>query len=394
MTRFLRLSLGLAALGVGLGVLLRLGHAFSIPWLPVAKATHAHSHTLFFGWAGLALATLLFERVGATGRGPRAALWGLAAVSLATFVVFLGWGYARPGVVVSALSLAPWLAVVAVFLSAARRQRGADLPYLRAGMLYVPVAFACALTRVALLARRGGDPLWPDLLVHGFLGAFTAFFALAVMGLTVRHLGARPPRVVVGVLVPLALWPAGLVVPGALASFLGPVLRAATLVLLVPALAWLAWIWRTTASRPTGLKWNLRLPALAWAFKSALEALVALGLLGPLVTQRHAVVLHVHLVLLSFVTSSVLLFLHLRSPAPSLRGLLAHQGAVGLMLAGLGLAALAAFLGTEVARLGLLLAAGGGLATTVVQMVLGAEFFRSSTAPRGGSGHAGFAGND
>lgn len=339
LNRSLLAAFGLLLLGVGLGAVLRWGQVTPLEGLDVGTATHAHSHTLYFGWAGLALFTLFFERVGATGRFARLVLGALAVQGGATFFVFLRWGYQRPGVVLAASTLVPFLAAVVVFLRAARGQRGVDLPFLRAATVYVLLAYVSAMSRVVLQVRHLDDELLAALSVHLFLGAFGAFFVLGVMGLTVRALGATSSPllgVVLGVGAPLLALPSALTVPGVEGSAVGGLARLAALGLLVPAAGWSVWVWRHSGASPQ--RWLWRSAALAWSLGVLLFALVATGALASLVTQRHAVVMVVHLQTLGVVTASLLLLLELRLPRPSLRALWAHQAAVGTMLAGLAVA--------------------------------------------------------
>ena len=338
MRRSLIAAFGLLLLGVGLGAVLRWGQVAPLPGLDVGTATHAHSHTLYFGWAGLALFTLFFERVGATGRFARLVLGALAVQGAATFFVFLRLGYERPGVVLAASTLVPFAAAVGVFFHAARGKRGVDLPFLRVATLYVLLAYVAAISRVVLKVRHVDDELSSALAVHLFLGAFGAFFVLGVMGLSLRALGATSSpllAVVLGVAAPLIALPSALIVPGVDGSVFGGLARLAAVGLLAPAAAWSLWVWKHTP------QWLWRSAAFAWSGGVLLFALVATGALASLVTQRHAVVMVVHLQTLGVVTSSLLLLLELRRSRPSLRALWAHQAAVATMLAGLGLAALA-----------------------------------------------------
>ncbi|HEY1087460.1 MAG TPA: hypothetical protein VGE37_07190, partial [Archangium sp.] len=67
MNKVLAASFGVLVLGVTLGLLVRFGQLAPLG-IPAENATHAHSHALYWGWAGLALFALFFERVGLTGR--------------------------------------------------------------------------------------------------------------------------------------------------------------------------------------------------------------------------------------------------------------------------------------------------------------------------------------
>lgn len=368
--RALSAALGLLLLGVGLGAVLRLGQLTPLG-LHVGNATHAHSHTLYWGWAGLGLFALFFERVGLGGRAVKVALGALALQALATFFVFLRFGYGTPGVVLSAATLVPFFAAVVLFLQGARGMRGGDLPFLRAAVVYVVLAYVSALSRVVLKVRGVDAPFLSALAVHLFLGTFGAFFVLGVMGLTVRALGGAPGRLLglgLGVGAPLLAWPSVLTVPGVEGTALGDWVRVAAVVMLVPAAAWSAWVWKHSAGRPDRGLW--RSAALAWSLGVLAFALVASGALRDFVLVRHAVVLVVHLQTLGVVTSSLLLLLELRRRSPSWGALWLHQGALAVMLAGLGVAAL--WPGVP----GLGLAAAGGLGVVAAQAWAATRFWR------------------
>lgn len=379
MNRALSTALGLLLLGVALGAVLRVGQVTLLDGVPVGNATHAHSHTLYFGWAGLALFTLFFERVGATGRFARAVLGALAVQGLLTFFVFYRFGYERPGVVLAAATLFPFLVALGVFFRAARGQRAADVQFLRAASVYVLLAYASAVSRVVFKVMHLDDPLLAALAVHLFLGSFGAFFVLGVMGLMVRGLGERSApspalALVLGLGAPLLALPSVLTVPGVAQSALGGLARVAALLLLAPAAAWVVWVFRHSAGRPE--RWLWRSAALAFCLSSLLLALVATGALGQLVLHRHAVVLVVHLQTLGVVTAPLLLLLELRLPRPSLRALWLHQAGIATLLGGLGVATFAA------GPLGLWLAALGGLGVVGAQAWTAARFWTRGGAPR------------
>lgn len=367
--RALSAALGLLLLGVGLGAVLRLGQLTPLG-LHVGNATHAHSHTLYWGWAGLGLFALFFERIGLSGRLVKGVLAALALQALATFFVFLRFGYGTPGVVLSAATLGPFLAAVVLFLHGARGMRGGDLPFLRAAVVYVVLAYVSALSRVVLKVRGVDDPFLAALAVHFFLGTFGAFFVLGVMGLTVRALGGAPGRLLgvgLGVAAPLLAWPSVLTVPGVAGTALGDWVRVAAVVMLVPGAAWSAWVWKHSVGRAD--RWLWRSAAFAWSLGVLAFALVASGALEDLVLIRHAVVLVVHLQTLGVVSSSLLLLLEVRRFRASFTALWLHQGALAVMLAGLGVAAL------WPSRLGLALAAAGGLGVVAAQAWAAARFW-------------------
>ncbi|MFZ5442234.1 MAG: hypothetical protein ACOZQL_19655, partial [Myxococcota bacterium] len=190
----LRGATALLLLGVCLGAILRVAQVLPLGELRYANATHAHSHTLYWGWAGLGLFALFFERLEVKGRLAALALGGVTAVGLLTFGIFWAWGYARPAIVLSAASVVPFGLAMALTWRALGRARGADVPFLRAAVVFVALSYASALSRVVLKVLHVDDPLYAALAVHGFLGTFGAFFTLGVMGLTVRWLGVGERR--------------------------------------------------------------------------------------------------------------------------------------------------------------------------------------------------------
>lgn len=374
---FLRAALGLLGLGVGTGALLRWSQLSPVPGLHFGNALHAHSHTLYFGWAGLALFTLFFERVGATGRFARGVLASLVALGLATFAVFLHSGYSRPGIVLAAASVVPFGVAVGVVWHGLRRVRGADLPFLRAAVAWVLVSYVAAISRVVLKVAGVTDPVWAGLAVHLFLGAFGAFFVLGVMGLFVRALGApatRELRLVLGLGAPLLAWPAALVVPNLETTPLAGLARLSSVVLLVPAVAWLRWLWRASAARAALERAVLRSTALAWTLTVAGSALLGLGILREVVLRRHVVVAGIHLAVLGVVTAGLLILLERRRAEPAWHAVTAHQASLAVMLLGLVLA-------PWWPRPGLLLALGGGLLVVVAQAWAAARFFRATSGP-------------
>lgn len=330
----------LLVLGVCLGAVLRLGQVVPLGELGWANATHAHSHTLYWGWAGLALFALFFERLGVRGRAAGFALGGVALVGLLTFGVFWVWGYARPGVVLSASSVVPFGLAIGLTWRGLSRARGADVPFLRAAVVFVALSYAAALSRVVLKVLHVDDPLFAALAVHGFLGTFGAFFTLGVMGLTVRWLGARGGpslRLVLG-FAGLFPWGSLLVVPGAQASALGVFFRVCAVLMAVPAVAWSWWAWTASRGAPWAQRVVVRSTALAWSTATLALALVALGAFQAFAAHRHAVILVVHLQTLGLLTTSVLAFLEARRATPRLELVVVHQASVGVLLAGLALA--------------------------------------------------------
>jgi hypothetical protein len=376
MERFLRLALLFFLLATGVGLVLRYAMVEPVVGLVFGHALHAHSHTLYFGWAALALFTLFFERVGATDPMVRRALWAVVGVSLATLVAFLHSGYGRPGVVVSAVALVVWGLVVGLFFRRAHGRSERDVAWMRVGAWYVVVAALAAGARVVLLVTKA-DPLWGKLAVAGFLTAFAGFFLFGVVALLMHFLeqrgaklDARLLRWQLGWMTPLTALTFPLGVPGAMETPLGPLARVAAVLLVVPAALWLANLWSASHSVAPGCKHVLRSIGVMWAVKAVFEVGAAFGLDALAATSRHAVILQIHLVLLGVVSASLLLVVRARLGRVTGPALLLHQAGVGVLCFGLLLAALSSFGAASAARLGLWLALAGAAVVWVVDLAL------------------------
>jgi len=371
MNRFLRIALGFYLVATALGLLLRVAFVQRVAGLNFSNALHAHSHTLYFGWVGLAVFALAFERIGARGRAVSAVLWSIAAISLASFLSFLEGGYSRTSIVISSVALGVWLAAAGLWWRRARGQRGVDVAFLRAGVIYLVLAVGAALARVGLMVAKVGGPQGGRLAVFAFLHCFAGFFLLSLMGLLIAEaprLGARFDearlRRQLHIMAPLAWLTFPLGVEGGDSGALGFVARAAALVLLYPGALWAWSLWRA------GLRWL----AVWFVLKLGMEAAGALGLAAWAVRMRHPTILFLHVVLLGFITGGLLLLVLPRlgrRPGPALT--LHHLGLAG-MSAGLGLTSLAGLGLPALVRPGLVLAAagGGGIVLACLGFTLGA----------------------
>ncbi len=382
MALFLRLSLVLYLVATTLGVVLRTALVAPVEGLNFQFALHAHSHTLYFGWAALALFALFYERLGATDRRPRLVLWGVVVVAVATFGAFLYRGYGPPGVIVSTVALVVWAFAIGLFLWRARGMEGIDLAYLRVSVVYIGIAGCSALARVVILFKRVEDPLPGRLAVFGFLHAFAGFCVLGLMGLLARYCEERGARLderrlrwQLWLLAPLAALTFPLGVPGGMDSALGPPARVAAVLLAVPAALWVHNLWTAAGRLDARARPAVRTLAAVWAFKAALELLGAFGLAETAAAARHPAVLYLHVMLLGVVTASLLLLsrasLRLESPWV----VHAHQGGVAVMTLGLGLASGPAFfpsLGLPLVA-GLWVATAGGFAVVLVGVVATVE---------------------
>ncbi|MBF5045733.1 hypothetical protein FGE12_25220 [Aggregicoccus sp. 17bor-14] len=388
---YLRLALGYYLLATSLGLLLRL--AFVSPllaWLPFGNALHAHSHTLYFGWVGLALFALAFERLGAPGaplaRADRAALTLIHLVSLATFVAFLHSGYGRPGVIVSASSLFVWLYAAARLALRLRGRTGVAYGFLRGALAYLVLAMLGAVGRVVLLAAHVKDAHLGQLAVFAFLHCFAGFFVLGLMGLLVLHaaeLGVRfeeaPLRRLLRWKVLLAWLTFPLGVPGGSSGALGWAARAAALALAYPGFLWVRTLWRASRSTQGSLRGLLRWVALWALLEGGMEAAGALGLSEWATRLHHPAILYLHVLLLGVVTGGLLLPLLLQLGRRPGALHLHHAGlalmAAGLALTGAGMQGLLGF-GTQLLRAGLVLAAAGGAGVVLAGFALALPWAR------------------
>lgn len=347
----LLVALGLYVLATGLGLLMRVAFVVPVAWLDLSNAVHAHSHTLYFGWAGLAILALAFRRVGDDSRLTRGLLWTVAGLSLAAFVSFLQGGYSVLSIVISSAFLVVWGVAIARWWRAARGERGLDLLYLRVGLGYLALAAVGACVRTVLLIGGPEDPLPGRLAVFSFLHNFQWFFIFAAVGLLLSYASRLGITLDEGRLRRHLLWAAPLawitfplgVLGGGEVPLLGPAARVASLVLAWPGL--LLGLTLFSASRAGGgVGLALRWLGGWYLLKVAMETGGALGLADVAVAARQPALIYLHVVLLGFVTQAVLLPLRHELRRPLGQGLNALNAGLAVMLAGLAVVG-APFLG-------------------------------------------------
>jgi hypothetical protein len=344
---FPKIALSFYVLAICLGLLLRTAFLQPIPWLNFGNALHAHSHTLYFGWAGLGLTSLAFERIGAADRAVKAVLWGLVLISVGTFAAFLHSGYALPGIVVSSASLVVWAAAVVVWWRRARGQRGLELAFLRAGMIYVLLAICGAIARVVLLATKWGTPFHAQLSVYGFLHAFAWFFLFTTMALLIAHLRSRGVKLDERALrtslkfMALTAWIGAPL--GVIGGDVGPMGAAARLGALIVATAGIVWVrslWRASNGLRGAERMAIRSLAGWYALKVSMEGAGAFGLAAWAAQARHPAILYLHVMLVGFVSLGLMIPVLERLGRPLGRGLWLHN--LGLLIMAGGLALLGA----------------------------------------------------
>ncbi len=363
---FVRIALGFYVLALSLGVLLRISFVHPLPGLQFTFAVHAHSHTLYFGWAGLTVVALALRSVGASGRFPRWVLTSLTLLAAATFGVFLHSGYSPLGIAVSALSLPVWLCAGVAWFRAARGHRELGTTFLQVGFVYGGLAMLGAVARVVLLAVQVSDPVYGRLAVFAFLHNFAWFFLFAVTGLLVRHLVSRGTAVderllrwTLRLAAPAAWLTFPLGVAGATEGVLGVLARLALVPVAASGAVLAVALWRAADG-----DWPLRWLSGWAATKAVLDVAGVLGLASLAASARHPAILYLHVELVGFVTGGLLLVTSARG-----RGSLAlhwgHHLGLAVMVLGLGLTSLVAMglLPPEGwMRLSLWLAVAGGAA--------------------------------
>ena len=338
------LALSFYVVAIGLGLLLRASFLQPIPWLSFGNALHAHSHTLYFGWAGLGLMWLAFQRIGASGRAVKAVLWSLVVISVGTFAAFLHSGYSLPGIVVSTAALVVWSVAVGVWWRSARGQSGLEIAFLRAGMIYVLLALGGAIARVVLLATKWGTPFHAKLSVFVFLHAFAWFFLFTTMAVLLGHLrkrgvtfNERPLRLSLTVMALTAWTGAPLGVIGGDVGWMGAVSRMGALIVAAAGILWVRSLWRASGELRGSERNAIRSLAGWYALKLGMEASGAFGLAAWAAQARHPAILYLHVMLVGFVSLGLMIPLLDRLGRPLGHGLWLHNSGLLIMAAGLAL---------------------------------------------------------
>lgn len=302
---------------------------------------HSHSHTLYFGWAGLAVlggAVGLVERV---TRPMRRALAVLIAATAAILPVFLAFGYNPASIAVSTVVTLSWYALIWMWWRSTGELEGVGVLAIRQGFTYFLIAGLGVWALAGLQVSGRGTWLSESLAIHGFLLGFGWFLVFGVVGLTVLRadrLGLTLDHITVR---RVCRWwfalawlsfPLG-VVGGPEVPWLGPAARVAGVLLLFPGLVWVKTLWRGAPRGRPGRGWRA---AAAWfALTVAGAAAVAVGGSGTLLTRgRQGVVVYLHSLMVGYVTTSLVLLMDEGEGVVTLGG---HQLLLVTMLAGLGL---------------------------------------------------------
>lgn len=346
-----------------LGLYMRLGTLFSLPTFGgFGNLVHAHSHTAYFGWAGLGVMGLMLELLpGLTGRpdlaAPRAAAllvrvtpWTVGG-AMAAYAVQ---GYGAVSIALATGNGLLWYAFAYAFCAQVRglplRRWPPALLLFGAAVLYLLVASLGTWLVSALMALQVTDPLWRNAGVYLFLHAYSdGWLELGVAGgaavLLPRILGApldRPQWLRwQALLAALLVLPSflRLLVPHGLSGLPATLGAAAGLLLVLPeglllAATRRAWRGADPARRAApGAAW---LVAAWWGL--AAKLLTELVPLVPgweqLAVSRQALMAYLHLKLLGFFTPALLgLAAHLFQARQPARCVAVYQaGTAGLVL--------------------------------------------------------------
>lgn len=344
---FLRAAIFFFLLSTSVGVLLRWSFLETIPGLNFTYALHAHSHTLYFGWAALSIFALAFERIGADDAKVRWALGSIVGIAIATFLAFITGGYSRPAIIVSSVSLFVWAANILLFLSRARHKPGVEISFLRVAVVYVGIAGCSALGRVGILVAKVSDPLYGQLAVFGFLHAFASFFVFGLFGLLIgklRDAGAmleeQKLRGALVMMAALSFFTFPLGVHGGSKTLLGEVARIVAVLLVIPAWRLVSSLWKSVRPLSPSLRTPVRFLLGVWLAKASMELTGAFGFSEIATSLRHPAILYLHVLLLGFVSGAIILLIRVRAGRVAGAGFWAHQAGMGLMTLGLGLTSL------------------------------------------------------
>lgn len=289
--------------------------------IPFDHLLHAHSHTLYFGWAGLLIL------VAADAPYLRWAGFLVTVMGAA----FLAGGYEPAAIVASTLVMFAWYAAIGSWW---RRPQRSEDSLLRRSLAYMLLASVGVWVLAVLKATEAGNALAEDLAIHGFLGTFAWSFVFGAAALVARWHPLDPDggrRLTTWWLVLAWItFPLG-VAGGPEVAVLGPMARIAGVLLLYPAALWMVALWRTT-------ELPLRLAA-AW-FGLAATGLAATGIGGTALLEaagRAGVVVYLHTLLLGFVTTVAMWHLGRLFQARTGPAIAGHQAGVALMLTGVAL---------------------------------------------------------
>ncbi len=311
-----------------LGLLMRLSFVGISTGIPFDHLLHAHSHALYFGWAGL---TILAAAYPDSGWEVKLATWALPVMTLAFLLV----GYAPLSIAMSTVMMFAWYLAIWRWWRARRDNLDLYTTTNRIGFTYVILASLGVWAMAYFKATGIGEPMSSRVAIHSFLSNFAWFFLIGTVGLAVRERAVDPTtarRVV--------YWWAGLgwitfplgVAAGTTIPFVGNAARIAAILLVYPTWLWVRALWASPAGQ--GLRW-----AAIWlAIKMASDVALAVGGEGiHRILGRQGVVIYLHVMLLGYVTTMCVWFLSRASHTDVTGDLVLHQVGTLVMLIGIAL---------------------------------------------------------
>lgn len=308
-------ALGFFVVSALTGVLYRSGLAYGVTaGLDLVNIRHAHSHTMYFGWATPALFLLIGLRA-CIGRLRPLLIWLFSAAALA-YVLFLLFGY-RPveigparmpiSVIAATINTVIWYAFAIRYFRRRRREPPTEWSALWDTSLAFLILATLGALALPLLQPLGiDDPTWSTALTHVFLDLFSeGWFVLAVLGLAYAGLGAvdskafRPALLAVTIGLPFTF---AMGMPRSLVSAeLEVFSRMGSLLVGGGLLVLCALQWKNARSQ---LRWALPLGLLAVKAAAQITAAVAVGFWF---AEYHGLrILYLHVMLLGFVSIGVI----------------------------------------------------------------------------------------
>lgn len=285
---------------------------------------HAHSHTAYFGWAGLGLMGLILYVLPAlTGRPlvtPRPLQWLLALSPWAVggaLVTFAVWGYAAPSIAFSAVNEVVWFCFAYVFWQNVRGRAVREWPpALWLIGVGVVMLLASTLGTVLIILTRvvfaTSDPVLANSGVYLFLQAYgDGWLEVGMMGVVGALLGGLPNRglarvqalLMLTLMVPASL---RLLMPFGLTGFFGAVGVAAGVGLSLAQVLFLINMIAPSRRIPAVVRPWWLLAGGALALKAVLEWLPVMPGWADLALERNLVIAFLHLKLLALVTAAMI----------------------------------------------------------------------------------------